>query len=269
MAQAKPKTFSELYAQKKKPKGIVGIFNEDKDRDYMKSSWRPVDTDPMKLPIFRMILAGPPGVGKTTVIKNVLLHNRFKKIWVVQGSKYSEEWKNLGPLKTRVLINKLPPEEKLTKPRRCLILDDCNFKQWSKADKSLLAMIFRNMSSHHGLCVFISTQVFIDIEPTIRRCANIFVLWKTPDMLSSGTEIFKKAGLNKDKSNRLFALLDKNMHHSVTIDLIPGLNEGHPIAPVRLNMTDNIVFKSVPVPVVSKSPKAPEVPKDKQVKQKK
>lgn len=220
----------------------------------MKSSWSPADTNPLKLPIFRMILAGPPGVGKTTIIKNLLLHNRFKKVWIVSGSKFSEEWNNLGPkVKSRVLINKLPPEEKLVKPRRCLILDDVSFGQWKKADKDFLEMIFRNISSHHGLCVFISTQVFIDVPPTIRRCANVFVLWKTPDMLVTGKEIFKRAGIEAKRSVRLFGLLDESMHHCITIDLIPGLNKYHAINKVRFNMTDNVNFKDLDDPKKNKN----------------
>ena len=242
MANHKPKkTFQELSAQKTLPNRIVGIFNPDKDRDHVRTNWTKDDRNPLKLPVFRMILAGPPGVGKTTVIQNLLLHNKFRKIWVVTGSKYTEEWDNIP--NSQVLVNKLPPERKLVKPNRCLILDDISFGQWSKKDKNALEYIFRNISSHHGLSVCISSQVFMDIPPTIRRCANIFVLWKTPDMIATGKEIFKRAGLEGERSTRLFNLLDESMHHSITLDMIPGLNKDHPIGQIRFNLTDKVIFE--------------------------
>ena len=84
--------------------GIVAIENPDKT---FHENWDNTEVNgvemcrhPLNIPHpFRCVLMGPPGVGKTTIVLNLLLRQQpaFKKVYVIHvDGEYSKEYDAVG-----------------------------------------------------------------------------------------------------------------------------------------------------------------------------
>lgn len=242
------KTFEKMIKGGKLPSGIVPLANLDKD--ILDDRWRPKNRDILDFPVFRAVLTGQPGSGKSTWIKNIvgrkeLLSRPYKKILVVLGSSANQEWTDLGAsedeegnLEERVTtyVNEMPTEEKLTN-NTLLILDDVDLESLSKEDMALLVMVYRSISSHGGVSVALTAHNFTDVPKQIRRCANLFVIHKQPDLAVLKKMIGSRVGVPANKADKLFGLL-KEPHDHLVFDMIQGSKY-----PVRLNSTKKVNFK--------------------------
>ena len=74
------------------------------------------------------------------------------------------------------------------------------------------------------------TSKFLWPEPVIKKCANIFVLWKPRDRDEIG-RIEKRVGLEKGMLKAMFDMFVKDEHDSITVDHTKG--SPHPL---RLNL---------------------------------
>lgn len=205
--------------------GIVAIENPDKT---FHENWENTTVNnvemarhPMNVPHpFRCVLMGPPGVGKTTVVLNLLLRQQppFKKVYVIHiDGEYSKEYDAIGKY---IKLSEVPnPEWWPGDVKSLVILDDLEYKTMNKVQKRNVDRLFGYVSTHKNVSVCLTSQDPFNIFAIVRRCADLWVLWKTKDIDSVAT-IARKAGLMPEQMREIFK--DFALRDSLWIDHTPG-----------------------------------------------
>lgn len=189
--------------------GIIAIENPDKE---FHESWdsklvkdKLLRRHPMNIPHpFRAVLLGPPGSGKTTIAINLIMYQKpdFQRVIVIHiDGEYTHEYDAVGNYE---VMDKIPPPTWWTGDEKTLvILDDLEFKQLGKRQFRNLDRLFGYVSTHKNISVVLTAQDPFNVPPIVRRCANLWVLWRTRDIDSLG-RIARRAGLTKEKMMHLF-----------------------------------------------------------------
>ena len=234
------------------PRAVIPFDSSDKK---IKETWTPERAkDLANFPSpFRMLLLGLPGGGKSCLIKNVVIHQRprFKEIFVIHEDGPQEEdgagtteYDDLDPT---MMMSEVPDlrfwkvvceadDPKKPPVKRLVILDDLEMKGSKRL--SNLQTLFRYTSSHKGFSLCLAHQNFFGLEPVIKKCANIFVVWKPRDRDEIG-RIEKRVGLEKGTLKEIFDAA-KDDHDSICIDHTRGTS-----APLRLNLFTEIMISDV------------------------
>lgn len=126
-------------------------------------------------------------------------------------------------------------DEKGPPVKRLVILDDLEMKGSDRLKN--LQTLFRYVSSHKGFSLCLSFQNFFGLEPVIKKCANIFVVWLPRDRDEIG-RIEKRVGLDKGVLKEIFAAVAHDEHDSICIDHTKGT-----VAPLRLNLFHPILLE--------------------------
>ena len=178
---------------KKLPNQIILLKNEDKKHDEKWENGREIGNIPCP---FRMILLGGVGLGKSTVVKNILLHANplYDRLIIVCCDKSTKDYDDLDP---HIVMDKLPSVDSFDNEyKNCLVIDD--YKPKSTKDKTLLDRLFGYVSSHKKTSILMCVQdLFSIFSPTIQRMTNIFVIWKSHDEQQLNM-IVKRVGMKKD-----------------------------------------------------------------------
>ena len=222
-------------SNKKLPNDILPI--ECSDKSFMES-WTE-GRDVMNFPwSFRWVLVGNPNSGKSTIIKNHIIRANppYEKVIVchydVEGT---TEFNDCGDVQ---YIDKLPDPKKINseKVKTLLIIEDMNLSTLPKQDREHLNRLFGYASSHRGVSIAITAQNPMDIPVAARRMANIFTIWKIPD-LNGLMMLASRTGYKKDDFIEFFKMT-KNRHDNITIDL----TDQSPM-PLRFNIFNEIKQK--------------------------
>lgn len=199
----------------KLPKKILAIKNADKGFHEKWTKGR----DPLNLicPL-RGVLLGPPNSGKSTVIKNILLRAEpeYEEVIVIHADpEYTKEYQDIGDVK--MLSHIPPPEEFEGLVKTLVIIDDIELKTLSKDQRRNLDRLFGFVSTHKFCSVLLTQQDVFNCPPIVRRCSNLWVLWKCPD-LTSMTTIASRCGINIKDFNFIFNNFIKDSKDSLWID---------------------------------------------------
>ena len=160
----------------KPPKRIVAIKNKDK-RGH--ESWNPSrDKDIGNFPSpARILLLGPCGVGKSTLIKNLILHQRprFEEVVLIhEDAEFTREYDDLDVTEK---LSDVPGIDywEYDGPyiKRAVIIDDLELTSAKKDRMKNLAILFRYCSTHKGLTIYFSHQSFFDVTSLVKKMANI------------------------------------------------------------------------------------------------
>ncbi len=166
---------------------------------------------------FRCILVGPPNCGKTSMIFNILMHNRpyFEEVIVVHcDPEYTKEYEDI-PVK---MLSSIPrPNEWEGDKKTLVILDDLEYKQMSKVEKSNLNRLFGFVSTHKNISVCLSSQDTFNTPASVRRCTNVWVLWKIDDMDSIRC-LARKIRITAKTIKTLFRKYINDEHDCIMID---------------------------------------------------
>lgn len=221
--------------QAKLPYRILPIKNRDKEFHEKWTKGR----DPLNPPApWRMVCMGPPNVGKGTIIKNMIIRAKpeFEEIYVIHpDAEYTQEWLDVGA----TMLDEIPrPEEWEGEVKTLCILDDLEYKQMKKEQKYALDRLYGYVSTHKNVCVALAAQDWSNVPPIIRRCSNLWVLWKTNDM-DSQTTLARRAGIKPATMNMIMHEHMPGEHDSLWVDL----TKKSPY-PLRLNGYDQLIIES-------------------------
>ena len=178
---------------------------------------------------FRALLIGMPNCGKTTLAMNLVCHQKpaFEQVVVIYENEAGREW---DPLEPTFILSELPDidywvelrgdEEEPPKKILC-VLDDVEMTSADKEKNRRLAMLFRYVSSHCFLSVMFLHQSWFDVPPIVKKCANIYVVWKARGR-DETEKITNRVGLPKGTLVELFKNYAKGPRDSICIDFTLG-----------------------------------------------
>jgi len=180
------------------------------------------------------------GVGKSTLIKNLILHQRprFEQVFLVhQDATYTTEYDDLDCTE---IFDEIPDIDFWELPegspyiKRCVILDDLELTSADRERKKRLAILFRYCSTHKGLTVYFAHQSCFDTPSLIRKMADVWILWR-PRSIAEMHTIENRVGFKKGDLKQLFDTVATGHRDSICIDL----KENSP-AKLRKNVWERI-----------------------------
>lgn len=217
------------------PNRLVTFPNKDKD---FHETWH-IGRDLCNPPHpFRIVLAGPPNTGKSTCIKNVILHADppFQQVVIISiDPSFSKEYEDIE----HVALHEIPdPSDFPGTTKMLVIIDDMDYSNKSKKQTYNLNRLFGYVSTHKNVSVMMAVQDCIACPTSARRTSNFFIFSKSPDIVATAN-IAKRAGMT---SKRLLSLFDLCTSHYDTIWI--DATENTP-APIRKNCYSVIESRDV------------------------
>ena len=199
----------------KLPKEILVIKNKDKD---FHESWSK-KRDLLNIPHpFRGVLMGPPNIGKSMIIKNIIVRAdpEFEEIFVIHPDvEYTKEYDDIGA----TMLKEIPsPDEWEGLVKTLVIIDDIELRQLNKDQKRNLDRLFGYVSTHKNISVLLTSQDAFAIPTIVRRCSNLLIIWKNHDMDSLAT-LARKSGLSSSDLKTIFSTVATGDRDSLWIDL--------------------------------------------------
>ena len=128
----------------------------------------------------RVIFYGGPSTGKTTSVLNCLLHQNFDRIIVVHNDVNSKEYENVDCEYFDEVPD--PNDEELNldpTKKNIIIFEDLYYKALPKQQRKWLTDYFTTYSTHRSITC---QDLFHQVPTNIRRCCNVFVIFKNIDM---------------------------------------------------------------------------------------
>lgn len=223
----------KVKRKRKLPRKLLFIPSSDKD---FVESWGN-GRDPLDFPAsWRMILCGKPGCGKTCMVKNIILRTQqsrkpFERVYVLHQDQYAREYNDINA----EVITELPsndfwmdyPEdadvdpgeatEKPERPKTLVIIDDICFKDLGKEQTLLLDRLCGFISTHCNVSLACLNQDVFAVNPIIRKCANIWCIWRPSDNDQLNT-IARRVGFRSKEFQDLFDEVATGDEDSIMID---------------------------------------------------
>ena len=125
-----------------------------------------------------------PSSGKTTCILNCILHQTFDRIIVVHSDCNSREYKNIDCEYYDDIPDPIDEEFDLDPSiKQLIIFEDLYYKALPKEQRYWLTDYLTTYRTSRSITCYLSCQDLLHQVPTtIRRCCNIFVIFKNIDM---------------------------------------------------------------------------------------
>jgi DNA polymerase III delta prime subunit len=211
---------------------------------------------------FRLLLAGPPGVGKRNMLLNLIfrLEPPPTAIHIVHCDPETPEYEELETLGVPMYYwaaDDFPSVDEISAPEPApvgeqvaaepdedlvgdvatgaegdaplVILDEITTEMLNLEGRSRLERLMNFGSTHRNASVCYSIQAVTNVPPKARRAFNQFCLWKQPDEQAS-TMAATRAGVPPAMLQELFGLC-QDRHDSIWIDC-----DQHPDSPWRFRL---------------------------------
>jgi hypothetical protein len=215
----------------KLPNEILKIENADKTFHEKWHTGRDICDFPHPV---RIGILGKVGLGKSTIAKNIFLRsqasdNPYEQLLIIHGSDSTKEWDDLEPT---MILNDIPDPQDLTQndKKTMIIIDDFEMSGLPKQSLKNLSSLFRFVSSHHNISIIICYQSFFDMPSIIKKCCNVFIIYRPNDRDELGT-IARRVGMTKKDMLYIFDNFMKEKRDTLCIDM----TEDSP-APLRKNL---------------------------------
>ena len=169
---------------KKHQPTVIAVESEDK-KGYDKT---PPCNHPCSMPRrSRVALCAPPGHGKTSLIKNLLIRSRSDKdpwaaVVVITGvGDFCKEWDKVVHTKTDFAT----ADEKWWsamskkhdgKPIACIV-DDMNYADLSPKERSNAYKLVQFVCTHMNVTAFMASHSWVQLIPRLRRACDVVILW--------------------------------------------------------------------------------------------
>ena len=216
----------------KAPTFIIPFENPDKEFQEVIPS---PDNDLLFLPhSSRVLFYGGPSSGKTTAILNCILHQNFDRIIVVHNDINTREYENLDCEYYEEVPDPNDEEELNLDPsiKNLIIFEDLYYKALPKGQRKWLTDYFTTYSTHRSITCYLSCQdLFHQVPTNIRRCCNVFVIFKNIDM-NNLRNICNVLNLDYKDMKFIFEKYLTNKYDNIIIDL------NRPLAKLRKNFTE-------------------------------
>ena len=203
----------------KAPTFIIPFENPDKQFQEVIPS---PDNDLLFLPhSSRVLFYGGPSSGKTTAILNCILHQNFDRIIVVHNDINTREYENLDCEYYEEVPDPNDEEELNLDPsvKNLIIFEDLYYKALPKEQRKWLTDYFTTYSTHRSITCYLSCQdLFHQVPTNIRRCCNVFVIFKNIDM-NNLRNICNVLNLDYKDMKFIFEKYLTNKYDNIIIDL--------------------------------------------------
>ena len=166
---------------------------------------------------FRAVCLGPPNCGKGTVVKNVLMRAKppFQEVYCIHcDPEYTKEWDDCD---AQMMSQIPPPEEWKGEVKTLVIIDDLDLKGLSKVQTKNLSRLYGFVATHKNVSVILCSQDAFNVPPIVRRCSNLWIMWKIND-LDAMSAVSRKSGMSSSNFNSIFNQLMMDQHDSLWID---------------------------------------------------
>jgi hypothetical protein len=171
---------------------------------------------------FRCCIFGKPGVGKTSFIKNMLIHQNpcFNGIYVIAaGGNNDSEYNDVKAMK----LKKIPEVKDFPgrNVKSVLIIDDGQFINMKSDEEERLNTLVGYGSSHCNISFICSVQRLTIVPVFVRSCCDIFVLFQNNN-LNDIALIAPRICMKVAELTKLMDKYIKDPHDSIMVDLTPG-----------------------------------------------
>ena len=204
----------------KLPNEILKIENADKTFHEKWHTGRDVCDFPHPV---RIAILGKVGLGKSTIAKNIFLRTQaanetpYEQLIIIHGSDSTKEFDDLEPT---MILNDIPDPQDLTQndKKTMIIIDDFEMSGLPKQSLKNLSSLFRFVSSHHNISVIICYQSFFQVPAIIKKCCNVFIIYRPNDRDELGT-IARRVGMTKKDMLYIFDNFMKEKRDTLCIDM--------------------------------------------------
>jgi hypothetical protein len=208
------------------PKELIVIHNKDKQND---EKWKE-HRDPLDFPApSRILLLGKPGSGKTLCMFNIILRAKipYDQIYLVHCDiEGTCEFDDLDVMK----LDEIPHMSEFEREgKKLIILEDLEYGNLSKDQRARLDRLYGYASSHKKLTIMASSQDGFALPPIVRRCTQVFIIWRVTD-----TDSLNCIGRRCGFKGKHFTALFKKFIHKPTDSLWIDLTNNSPY-PLRIN----------------------------------
>ena len=182
----------------KLPNKVIPFLSNDKDfhtpppEDNLAFFGRPINC----------IIFGQRNVGKSRCMKNILARqNVYERIVIYTPLSDTNEYDDIDA----EIVNDIPPLEFFDREvNNCFIIEDCDVKNdLTKDQRTLLGNYYRVYGSHYNIDLYTITQNPFDISTSLRRVANVVILFKNNDLDMLST-LCRKFNLKASNLNAIF-----------------------------------------------------------------
>ena len=201
----------------KLPKKLIDIKNTDKGFTEVWTQNRSKDIANFPHPS-RVVLLGPPSMGKSFLMKHLLLRQRpmFKELYIIHGDgQCTTEFNDLEPTK---IMDEIPPIEFFdSKVKTIVFIDEFSFEAMNKETTARCNKLFRYVSSHKNVSIYCSHQLCFELPSLIRKLANVWIIWK-PRSMTETRLIANRICMSPDQLVYIFEHICNGYRDSLCVD---------------------------------------------------
>ena len=151
------------------------------------------------------------------IVKNLILRAKppFEEIFVIHcDPDYTQEYDDVDA----TILDSIPaPEEWEGIVKTLVVLDDLEFKGMNKEQKRNLDRLYGFVSTHKNISCILCSQDPFNVPPIVRRCSNLWILWRMDDMDNLAT-CSRKAGIKAPVMKNIFDTIMNNPKDSLWLD---------------------------------------------------